>query len=138
MTPPHSAGIYYLFGFFLFGIFFASSGSRRRPLPCRLPFAACLPLPSCALLFCVRAVVGVGVIGIRAAHKQRPPAVPMQPGVTSAPRRESGDRVSPRRALVRSCMCGPCVVLVCTPYVTFLCVPPSGLRIAVDFRVNIS
>ena len=40
MTPPHSAGIYYLFGFFLFGIFFASSGSRRRPLPCRLPFNA--------------------------------------------------------------------------------------------------
>ena len=41
MTPPHSAGMYNLFGFFLFGIFFASSGSRRRPLPCRLPFAAC-------------------------------------------------------------------------------------------------
>ena len=40
MTPPHSAGIYYLFGFFLFGILFASNCLRRRPLPCRQPFAA--------------------------------------------------------------------------------------------------
>ena len=30
MTPPHSTGIYYLFGFFLFGILFASWCSRRR------------------------------------------------------------------------------------------------------------
>ena len=29
MTPPHSAGIYYLFGFFFFGILCASSCSRR-------------------------------------------------------------------------------------------------------------
>ena len=55
MTPPHSAGIYYLFGFFLFGIFFASSGSRRRPLPCRLPFAACPRLVALLLFNCVRA-----------------------------------------------------------------------------------
>ena len=50
MTPPHSAGIYYLFGFFLFGIFFASSGSRRRSLPCRLPFAACPRLVALVVL----------------------------------------------------------------------------------------
>ena len=30
VTPPHSAGIYYLFGFFLFGVLFASWCSRRR------------------------------------------------------------------------------------------------------------
>ena len=52
MTPPHSDGIYYLFGFFFFGILFASSCSRRRPLPCRLPFAA-RPFALRLLLFCV-------------------------------------------------------------------------------------
>ena len=81
MTPPHSAGIYYLLGFFFFGILFASSCLRLRPLPCRQSFAArpCL----LRLLFCVRAGVGVGVIGIRAAQAAPPTAVPMQPSVTS-------------------------------------------------------
>mgnify|MGYP006876894456 CR=1 FL=1 len=55
MTPPHSAGIYYLFGFFLFGIFFASSGSRRRPLPSRAVCRSPLALAWLRLLFCVRA-----------------------------------------------------------------------------------
>jgi hypothetical protein len=52
VTPPHSAAIYYLFGFFLFGILFASSCSGRRPLPCRLPFAACPCLALVVLCAC--------------------------------------------------------------------------------------
>ena len=85
MTPPHSAGIYYLFGFFLFGILFASScsdasllalrcrvcacvnvcawgggcgGAVRGSKPSRVPGFACMqPSPTAACLRCYKASV---------------------------------------------------------------------------------
>jgi hypothetical protein len=67
VTPPHSAGMYNLFGFFLFGILFASRCSRLRS-PIAMLSAVHRGRPYLALvIFCVRVLVGVGVIGIRAA-----------------------------------------------------------------------
>ena len=47
VTPPHSAGMYNLFGFFLFGIFFASSCSRR----CSRFAVPCMCLCECVCLW---------------------------------------------------------------------------------------
>ena len=54
VTPPHSAGIYFLFGFILFGILFASRCSRLASFAaccavCRAPFRCFVAL----LLMCV-------------------------------------------------------------------------------------
>jgi hypothetical protein len=113
VTPPHSAGIYYLFGFFLFGILFASSCSRRRPLPCRLPFAArpCLAL----VVLCVHVPVGLHVIGIRAAQ-----AAP--PSGTHAAGCDLAGYQAIVSALAEICFALACVWAMCCLDVHSLCV----------------
>ena len=132
MTPPHAAGIYYLFGFFLFGILFASSCSRRRPLPCRQPFAArpCL----LRLLFCVRAGGGGG---------DRDPS-----SASSAPHsgtHAAGCDLAGHQVIV-SALAGLCFALACVDHVLswcalLMCRSCVCLRLvcaSIDFRVNIS
>ena len=45
VTPPHSAGMYFLFGFIFFGIFFASRCSRVRSPSAVLSAVRRAPLP---------------------------------------------------------------------------------------------
>jgi hypothetical protein len=123
VTPPHSAGIYYLFGFFFFGTLFASSCSRRLPLPWvpstvrRSPF--CL---IALVVLCVHVPVGLHVIGIRAAQAA-PPSGTLAAGCDLAWHRTIVSAIA-RLRFAASCMCGPCVVLVCAA-VRSLCVVAS-------------
>ena len=124
MTPPHSAGIYYLFGFFLFGIFFASSGSRRRSLPCRLPFAACPRLV--ALVILCACWWGCG-------RDRDPSCASSAPSGTHA----AGCDLAGHQVIV-SALAGLCFALACVDHVLSWCALlmcrscvclPSGLRI---------
>ena len=93
MTPPHSAGIYYLFGFFLFGIIVASSCSHLRS-PSAVPWVC---LCECVCLggrVCVVAPSEPSRVPSFACMRS-PPADPRQPGGPLP----GFSRVRPRRAV---------------------------------------